>query len=79
LEFVVTPALVAVAVTFLLPLAPAGDFTVMVVVPDAPPATATVVGAKVAVQPAELPWKLAPMVHVREPQAGASGFVIVTV
>jgi hypothetical protein len=64
---------------FFVPLAPTGDVTVMVVVEDAPPATVTFVGAKVAVQPAEPPWKLAPIVHVREPQPGASGFVTVTV
>ena len=80
LPLVVTPALVAVGVTFLLPLAPTGEVTVMVVVLEAPPATVTVPGGvNEALQPAEPPWKFAPMVQVRDPHAGASGFVIVTV
>ena len=75
----VTAPEVADGVTFLLPLAETGDVTVIVDVLEAPPASVSVGGAKLAVQPVELPWKLAASVNTREPQAGASGFVTVTV
>ena len=64
---------------FFVPLAPAGDVMVIVEVLLAPAASVSVVGEYAKVQPAELPWNVAPKVKVLDAQPFGSLLVTVTV